>query len=92
MKGDKGEKGQADDIRAEVNRLDVKVLHIQANISGELDDEINRVQRNGELRIHEANQEITRLNSKLVFGHLPVSINIQSSLKKKLSGHFFKLK
>ena len=92
MKGDKGEKGQADDTRAELNRLDAKVLQIQANISGELDDEINRVQRNGELRIDEAHQEITRVNSKLVFGHLPASVKIQSSLKKKLSGHFFKLK
>ena len=92
MKGNKGEKGQANDTRAELNRLDVKVLQIQANISGELDDEINRVQRNGVLRIDEANQEITRLNSKLVFEHLPASINIQSSLKKKLSGHFLKLK
>ena len=63
MKGDKGEKGQADNTRAELNRLDATVLQIQANISRELDDEINRVQRNGELRIDEANQEIARLNS-----------------------------
>ena len=64
MKGDKGEKGQADDTRAELNRLDATVSQIQENISRELDDEINRVQRNGELRIDEANQEIARLNSK----------------------------
>ena len=64
LKGSKGETGQADDTRAELNRLDAAVSQIQANISRELDDEINRVQRNGEHRIDEANQEIARLNSR----------------------------
>ena len=63
LKGSKGETGQADDTRAELNRLDAAVSQIQANISRELDDEINRVQRNGEHRIDEPNQKIAKLKS-----------------------------